>query len=43
MEDYYLMDGGVITVNTETAKTLGMDYSILKDLGEIVEVQTTEK
>ena len=43
MVDYHLMDGGVITVNTETAKTLGMDYSILKDLGEIVEVQTTEK
>ncbi len=43
MVDYHLMDGGVITVNTETAKTLGMDYMILKDLGEIVEVQTTEK
>lgn len=43
MVDYHLMDGGVITVNTETAKTLGMDYMILKDLGEIVEVQTTEE
>lgn len=43
MEDYYLMDGGIITVNTETAKTLGIDYSVFEDMGEIVEVTTTEE
>lgn len=42
MDDYYLMDGGVITVNTETAATLKIDYSVFKDMGEVVEVQTTE-
>lgn len=43
MEDYYLMDGGIITVNTETAEKLGIDYSVFKDLGEVVEVTTTEE
>ena len=42
MEDYYLMDGGIITVNTETAATLGVDYSVFNDMGQVVEVQTTE-
>ena len=43
MEDYYLMDGGIVTVNTETSEALGIDYSVLKDFGEIVEVLTTEE
>lgn len=43
MEDYYLQDGGVITVNTETAETLGIDYSVFEEMGEIVEVTTTEE
>lgn len=43
MDDYYLMDGGIITVNTETAEKLGIDYSVFKDMGEIVEVTTTEE
>jgi len=42
MEDYYLMDGGIITVNTETAATLGIDYSVFSSMGSVVEVQTTE-
>ncbi len=42
MEDYYLMDGGIITVNTETAATLGADYSMFSDMGEVVEVTTTK-
>ncbi|MCD8083996.1 MAG: ABC transporter substrate-binding protein [Clostridiales bacterium] len=42
LEDYYLMDGGIITVNTETAETLGIDYSAFADMGELVEVETTE-
>ena len=43
MDDYYLMDGGIITVNTETAATLGIDYSVFNDMGEVVEVTTTEE
>lgn len=42
MDDVYLVDGGIITVNTETAETLGIDYSVFADMGEIVEVVTTE-
>ena len=42
MEDYYLMDGGIITVNTETAAALDLDYSAFNDLaGTVVEVETT--
>ena len=40
LDDYYLMDGGIIIVNTETAKALGIDYSVFKDMGELVEVTT---
>ena len=43
MDDYYLMDGGIITVNTETAATLGIDYYAFNDMGEVVEVTTTEE
>lgn len=42
MEDFYLMDGGIITVNTETASALGIDYSVFAEMGELVEVVTTE-
>lgn len=42
LEDYYVTEGGIITVNTETAETLGIDYSVFNDLGTVVEVQTTE-
>ena len=28
-------------VNTETAATLGLDYSLFADMGELVEVTTT--
>ncbi len=40
--DFYLMDGGIITVNTETAAALGIDYSSFSEIGEVVEVTTTE-
>lgn len=43
MEDFYLIDGGIITVNTETATALGIDYSVFNDMGEVVEVVTTEE
>lgn len=42
LQDYYLMDGGIITVNIETAEGLGVDYSGFADMGELVEVITTE-
>lgn len=41
--EYHVMDGGIITVNTETAAALGLDYSVFSDMaGTVVEVQTTE-
>lgn len=41
-EDYYLSEGGIITVNTETAAALDLDYSAFNDLaGTVVEVETT--
>ncbi len=42
LKDYYLMEGGIITVNTETAATLGVGYDMFSDMGQLVEVQTTE-
>ena len=43
MKDYYLMDGGIITVNTETAEVLGVDYSVFETMGEVVEVELSKK
>ncbi len=43
LEEYYMMDGGIITVNTETAAALGIDYSVFAEMGELVEVTTTEE
>ena len=42
MADFYLMDGGIITVNTETAAAMGIDYSAFANLGTVVEVETTK-
>ena len=44
LEDYYLMDGGIITVNTETAALIGQqaDYACFDSMGTVVEVTTTE-
>ena len=42
-EDYYLSQGGIITVNTETAAAMNLDYSMFSDMGEVVEVVTTEE
>ncbi len=41
MEDFYLMEGGFLTVNTETAAVLGLDYSVFTGMGQVVEVTTT--
>ncbi len=38
---YHVMDGGIITVNTETSAALNLDYSAFHDLaGTVVEVET---
>lgn len=42
LEDFYLLDGGIITVNTETAAAMNIDYSVFESMGTVVEVQTTE-
>lgn len=40
--EYHVMDGGIITINTETAAALDLDYSAFNDLaGTVVEVDTT--
>ena len=40
--EYHVMNGGIITVNTETAAALDLDYSAFNDLaGTVVEVETT--
>ena len=42
MEDFYQVAGGIITVNTETADGLGLDYSVFESMGTLVPVTTTE-
>jgi len=41
LEDFYLAEGGVITINTETAAALNIDSSVFENMGPIVEVTTT--
>lgn len=40
---FHVMDGGIITVNTDTAKALGIDYSVFNTMANtVVEVTTAE-
>ena len=40
---FHVMDGGIITVNTDTAEALGIDYSVFKTMANTVtEVTTVE-
>lgn len=41
VKEFVTMPGGIITINTETADTLDVDYSVFSDMGTVVEVQTT--
>lgn len=41
LEDFYKVAGGIITINTETASALKIDPAVFKDMGTVVEVQTT--
>ena len=41
--EYHVMDGGIITVNTETAAALGIDYAAFSDMAsQVVEVTTQQ-
>ncbi len=40
--EYHVMDGGIITVNTDTAKVLGLDYSVFSTMAGTVKEVTTE-
>ncbi len=41
--EYHVMEGGIITVNTDTAAALGLDYSVFKTMaGTVAEVTTSE-
>ncbi len=41
--DFHVMDGGIITVNTDTAAAIGMDYSVFSTMANTVnEVATAE-
>ena len=41
--EFHVMDGGIITVNTDTAKVLGIDYSVFSTMANTVnEVATAE-
>ena len=39
--DFIVMDGGIITVNTDTADTLGIDYSVFSSMANTVNAVTT--
>ena len=41
--EYHVMDGGIITVNTDTAKALGLDYSVFSTMANTVVEVTTEQ
>ena len=40
--EYHVMDGGIITVNTDTAAAMNLDYSCFDSMGTVVEVTTTK-
>ena len=43
ISDFHIMDGGIITVNTETAELCGIDYAVFKDMANtVIEVTTAE-
>ena len=42
--EYHVMEGGIITVNTETAAALGIDTSVFSGMaGTVVEVATPSR
>ena len=43
IQEFHVMDGGIITVNTETAAALGLDYSSFSSMANTVVEVTTGK
>ena len=41
--EFHVMDGGIITVNTDTAAKLGIDYSVFADMAGTVKEVTTQE
>ena len=41
--EFHVMDGGIITVNTDTAAALGIDYSVFNSMANTVVEVTTEQ
>ena len=39
--DFHIMDGGIITVNTDTANAIGLDYSVFSTMANTVNAITT--
>ena len=39
--EFVVMDGGIITVNTDTAAAIGVDYEIFKTMANTVNAVTT--
>ena len=39
--DFHVMDGGIITVNTDTAKAVGVDYAVFTSMANTVNEVTT--
>ena len=39
--EFIVMDGGIITVNTDTAAAVGIDYSVFSDMANTVNAVTT--
>ena len=39
--DFHIMDGGIITVNTETAAAVGLDFEVFKSMANTVNAVTT--
>ena len=39
--DFVIMDGGIITVNTDTAAAVGLDYAVFSTMANTVNAITT--
>ena len=41
VDDFHIMEGGIITVNTETAAACGLDYAVFSEMANTVNAVTT--
>ena len=42
LEDYYLVDGGIITVNTTSAQSCGIDYTVFNEMANTINAITVD-